>query len=164
MDENLTPIEVIGIAIKSEEDAAGFYNKVAKLVKNELVRAKYESLAKEEASHRQILLNLYKKMTGEHSAPPRPPAKTSTAESGFPIMAVESLEDVLEFAVAREQEAAAFYSKSAKQIMDVNTKQTLEYLADIERGHETMLRAEIEAYKRDRDWYADNPDIQLVGP
>lgn len=163
MEKNLTSVEAVGLAIRSEEDAAEFYNKVAKLVKNDLVRAKYESLAKEEVGHRLILVNLYKRMTGENTAPPPIPGRPSTAEGGFP-MALEAMEDILNFAIAREQEAQVFYKKAATATADISGKRTFEYLADIERGHELSLKAELDAYKRDKNWYADNPDIQLVGP
>lgn len=163
MEKDLTAVEVIGLAIRSEEDAAEFYAKVAKLVKNDLVRAKYESLAKEELSHRQILVNLYKRLTGEEKAPPKIPGSPKTAEGGFPI-ALEAMEDILNFAIAREQEAQSFYRKAAVQTTDPTGKRTFEYLADIELGHETSLKVELDAYRRDKNWYANNPDLQLVGP
>ncbi len=163
MNTDYTAIEAIGLAIKGEEDAIEFYQKVSDLVKNELVRAKYISLAKEELGHRILLVNLYKKMTGEKNEPPKIYSNIPTAEMGFPI-ALENLEDILNFAIAREQEAQAFYKKAASKTTDISGKRTFEYLADIERGHELMLKAELDAYKRDKNWYSDNSDIQLVGP
>lgn len=163
MEKDLTSVEVIGLAVKSEEDAAEFYEKVAKIVKNDLVRAKYESLAKEELGHRQILVNLYKRLTGEDKAPPKVSGNAKTAEAGFPI-ALNVMEDVLKFAIAREQEARSFYEKAAAKTNDLTGKRTFEYLADIERGHEISLKTELDAYRRDKNWYAENPDIQLVGP
>ncbi|MBI4711406.1 MAG: hypothetical protein HY767_02970, partial [Candidatus Omnitrophica bacterium] len=47
---------------------------------------------------------------------------------------------------------------------DVTARRTLEYLADSERGHEMLIKSELEAYLRDRNWYAEKPDVQLVGP
>lgn len=165
MDIDYTAIEAIGLAVKSEEDAAEFYQNVANLVKNDLVRAKYMSLAMEEVGHRLILVNLYKKMTGETTEPPKITSNIPTAEGGGGTpMAVEKFEDILNFAIKREQEAQAFYKKAASKTSDISGKRTFEYLADIERGHELMLKAELEAYRRDKNWYSDNPDIQLVGP
>jgi rubrerythrin len=163
MDIDYTALEAIGLAIKSEEDAVEFYQKVAGLVKNDLVRAKYTSLASEEMGHRLILVNLYKKMTGEKTEPPKITSKIETAEGGFP-MVLEKFDDILNYAIAREQEAQAFYKRAASQTSDISGKRTFEYLADIERGHELTLKAELDAYKRDKNWYSDNPDIQLVGP
>ena len=164
MKEDLTLLEVIGLAIRSEEDAAEFYGSISKVINNELVRAKYEGLAKEEVGHRHMLVELYKKMSGEKGAPPKIPGSPATAEGGKPVFEAEALEDLLHHAISREVEANDFYRKAATRAIDTNSRRTLEYLADIERGHELMLRGELEAYMRDRDWYAEKPDVQLVGP
>ena len=161
MKDNLTPVEIIGLAIRSEEEASAFYGHISKLVKNELVRSKYESLAREEGRHREMLVALYRKMTGEKGAPPKIPGDPATAEGGFPVENA-SIEDLLNFAIAREQEARRFYTKAAERTNDHTSKRMLEYLADIERGHETMLKSELDAYLRDKNWYAEHPDIQLV--
>jgi rubrerythrin len=160
MMKNLTSVEIIGLAIKGEDDAAEFYGSIARVVKNELVREKYESLAREEIGHKHILTELYKKMTGEVSVP-KITGDFKTAEYGHPV-SVNELEELLQFAIARENEAEAYYMDAAKQAGDNNGKRILEYLASIEHGHATMLEIELENYRKDRNWYADNPDIQLV--
>ena len=62
MDRKLTSLEVIGMAIRSEEDAAKFYSHIAARINNELVSKKYRHLAKEETGHRKMLVDLYKKI------------------------------------------------------------------------------------------------------
>lgn len=161
MDKDLTTLEVIGVAIRSEEDAGAFYKKIAGAIHNELVKAKYEGLAHEEMKHRAILLGLYHKLTGEKK-PPEIPGKPLTAEGGFPI-SINDMEGALRFAIAREQEANLFYKKAAENADDRSAADLLAYLSDLEKGHELMLTKELESYLRDRDWYANNPDIQLVG-
>lgn len=163
MHKDLTAVEVIGIAIRSEEDAAEFYGHLAGLVRNDLVREKYRQLAKEEEGHRQVLLNLYKKMTGEKS-PPKISGNIETAESGDIPEDLNDIDKLLQQAIEREQQASAFYRKASHTATDITGKRTLEYLADVEHGHKVMLAAELEAYRRDKDWYAEHPDIQLVGP
>lgn len=164
MGNNLTLVEIIGLAVRSEEEAAEFYGNMAKLIKNGLVRAKYETLAKEEIGHRHMLVELYKKMTGENGGPPKIPGSPKVAEEKQPPFATDSLEELLKLAILREQKAGDFYRKAAARAVDVNGRRTLEYLADIERGHEMLLKAELESYLRDRNWYAEKPDVQLVGP
>lgn len=161
MEDQLTTVEILGLAIRSEEDAAQFYSDLAKRVKNDLVKAKYESLAREESAHRQLLFNLYRKMTGENKAP-EIPGSPETAEGGGIPVDVRDLEELLKVAIEREQKAYFFYKDCAEGMTDVNGKRLFEYLADVERGHEVMLASELEAYRRDKSWYADNPDIQLV--
>ncbi len=164
MKEDLTLLEVIGLAIRSEEDAAEFYGSISKVIGNELVRAKYEALAKEEVGHRHMLVELYKKMSGESKAPPPIPGSPSTAEGGMPRFSADSIEELLKHAIGREVDANDFYRRAAARAIDTNSRRTLEYLADIEHGHELMLRSELDAFLRDRDWYAEKPDVQLVGP
>lgn len=164
MKEELTILEVIGLAIRGEEEAAKFYGEVSKTIKNDLVRSKYESLSREEMGHRHMLLILYRKMTGEKDAPPKIPGTPQTAEGGGIPVGVKSLEELLKLAISRERKAMEFYLKAATRTDDHACRRTFEYLADIERGHELMLKTELDAYLRDRDWYAEKPDIQLVGP
>ena len=163
MNADLTAIEVVGLGIRSEEDAAEFYGTLAKKIKNDLVKAKFESLAREEIGHKQVLSSLYKKMTGE-PAPPMIPGAPDTAEGGGTPVDVENIEELLRLAISREQKANNFYKEAAKKAADNSGRRTLEYLAGIEYGHELMLKEELKAYLNDKDWYANSPDIQLVGP
>jgi rubrerythrin len=161
MSKELTTVEILGFAIRSEEEATKFYGALAKRIKNDLARARYESLAREETSHRQLLLNLYKKVTGGKN-PPVIPGEPKTPEGGGVQIETEDVERLLQVAIDREQRAGAFYREMASKMRDANGRRLLQYLADIERGHEVMLASELEAYRRDKNWYADNPDIQLV--
>lgn len=166
MERTLTSIEVIGIAIRSEEDAAKFYGHISKMIDNELVRAKYEHLAKEEVNHRRLLAGLYKTMTGSQDNPPRIPGEPETAEGGsIPEGIADSLQALLNLAVEREQKAKAFYAKAAAEATDLSGKRILMYLADVEHGHEMMLKKELESYLRDKDWYVGKESEMLhVGP
>jgi rubrerythrin len=125
------------------------------------VRSKYEALAREEARHKQVLAGLYRKMTGEN-APPPIPGDPAVAEGAGAKPEGGDMETLLEFAIGREREAQAFYNEMAEKADEPNARRLLKYLAGIECGHETMLLTELEAYRADKNWYADNPDIQLV--
>jgi rubrerythrin len=167
MDRRLTSVEVIGLAIRSEEDAAKFYGHISRMIDNDLVRAKYQNLAKEEANHKNILMGLYRQMVGTDETPPRIPGDPETAEGGpVPAEIAESLEDLLRLAVDREGRAGAFYREAAEQATDLSGRRTLQYLADVEHGHEMMLRNELEAFLRDRNWYTSKepPPLVHVGP
>ena len=161
MDADLTAIEVVGLGIRSEEDAAEFYGTLAKKIKNDLVKAKFESLAREEIGHKQVLSALYKKITDE-PVPPKIPGSPDTAEGGGVPVDTENIEELLKLAISREQKANKFYKEAAEKATDNSGRRTLEYLAGIEHGHEVMLKEELKAYLNDKNWYADNPDIQLV--
>jgi len=165
MDRRLTIVEVIGMAIRSEEDSAKFYGHISKMSENEIVRAKYEALAKEEVNHRVLLLGLFQKLSDGMDNPPRVPGEPETAEKGGQIDGSETLDDLLNLAIEREHKAAAFYQKAADETRDVNSQRILQYLASMERGHEELLRNELAAFELDNDWYLKNPpELQHVGP
>lgn len=163
MQSDLTKVEVLGLAIRSEEDAAKLYGEISKLVNNDLVKARFEQLAREEVGHKAILIGIYKKVTGDRN-PPKIPGKPHTAESQMEIAEPKSIEEALLYAIELEQKASAFYLNAAKQAKEPSIVQLFNYLADMEHGHEMMLKLELDAFRRDENWYAEKPDIQLVGP
>jgi len=162
MDGKMTTLEIIGLAVKSEQDASDFYKKVAGAIKNEVVKIKYENLSREELGHKALLKGLYSKLTGGGALPKDIKGAPLTAESGFPV-AVTDLEGALLLAISREQEANRFYLNAATRTDDQSACRILQYLADMEKGHELTLSGELESFRRDRDWYANNPEIQLLG-
>ncbi len=167
MDRTLTSVEVVGMAIRSEEDAAKFYGHISRMIENDLVRAKYEHLAREEAGHRKMLVSLYKEMTGSEGSPETIPGDPQTAEGGpIPEDIADSLEGLLRLAVKREQKAHEFYGRAAERAKDLSGRRILEYLSDVEKGHQEMLEKELAAYLRDKDWYVDQvyPVMTHVGP
>ena len=114
MDRKLTSLEVVGMAIRSEEDAAKYYSHIAGMINNKLVIKKYRHLAQEEADHRKMLVDLYKKMLGDTENPPKIPGEPETAEGGvIPKHISNSLEDLLVLAIEREQAAKEFYRQAA---------------------------------------------------
>jgi rubrerythrin len=163
MDRELTSLEVVGMAVRSEEDAVKFYSHIADMINNELVSNKYRHLAKEEAGHRKMLVDLYKKMLGDTENPPKIPGEPETAEGGpVPEQISDSLEDLLILAVKREQAAKEFYRQAAAAATDLSGKRILEYLVHVEKGHEMMLKSELEAYRQDKDWYAGGGGSEMI--
>lgn len=162
MAEQLTSVEVIGLAIRSEEEASKFYGGIAKRINNALVKARYEDLAREEVRHRKLLVGLYRQMTGEEFSPDRIPGDPEVAEGGWRAGETENLERLIDLAIQREQQAAEFYESAAKNTRDASGRQALLYLADMEHGHAVILTAELEAYRRDQSWYSDFPDMPLM--
>lgn len=164
MDSEFTILEIIGLAIRSERNAADFYRNFARLIKNDLVNARFMVLAEEEEKHRQMLVDYYMKMTGEQTPPPDIPGDPPTAEGSPPSFSIDSIEDLLNFAIRREEEASDFYKNAAQGATDNSGRSMLEYMARIEGIHKMTLKAELEAFLGDKNWYADNMEIQLVGP
>jgi len=158
---DLTIIEVLGQAVRQEVEASKLYQMLALMIKNPLVKEKFQSLSNEEKSHREMLYAMLQKYTGEEKPPlpkeaPRP-YEQSEAEMSVP--------EVLQLAIEKEREAQKFYRDAAKLATDVSGKRILEYLADFERGHERILQTEYDAVAKYPQWFEDDgADIMLVGP
>lgn len=167
MDPNLTSLEVIGMAIRSEEDAARFYNHIARMIGNETVKAKYLSLAKEEAAHRKLLVENYQKISGADEMPPKIPGNPETAEGGaIPFEIENSLEELLKLAIERENDARDFYRKAANSAIDITGRSMLEYLSNVEQDHAAMLEKELQTYLADKAAYTgeSEPGLVHLGP
>ena len=160
MNRDLTAIEVVGIAIGKEKLAQELYKRMAGDIRNPLVKEKFLSLSREEHKHEEILTKIYEKMTGD----------VKLRSASFEIRPSDlpkpdaALDELFVFAIEREREAQKMYTEAAQISTDESGRRTFQYLANFERGHEILLLAEFEDYKRDKNWYADMPDIQLVGP
>lgn len=160
MDRDFTAVEVMGVAIGKERQAQELYKRMADEIKNPLVKEKFLSLSREEQRHEEILTGMYRKMTGEGKASvPKIQFRTDNLPSSD-----ATLEDLFQFAIEREREARKMYTQAAEIAADDSGRRTFQYLADFERGHEILLTAELQDYKKDKNWYAECPDIMLVGP
>ncbi len=167
VNPDLTSIEAIGLAVRSEEDAAKFYGHIAAMIENDAVRQKYRHLAFEEVKHRKLLVERYKEMTAGMERPPKIPGNPETAEGGaIPEDIADSMEDLLKLAIKREQEAAAFYRQASQNARDLSGKRLFDQLVEVELGHEVVLNKELEAFRKDRDGYMGikSQEMQHVGP
>ena len=55
------------------------------------------------------------------------------------IMSFKSFEEIIDFAIEKEKEAAAFYTDAAKQTSFAGVKESLEEMAQEEKKHQSML-------------------------
>ncbi|MGA9120715.1 MAG: ferritin family protein [Bacteroidota bacterium] len=62
-----------------------------------------------------------------------------------------SIRDILEFAIADEEEAREYYRHAAQLAVTPHTKLVLERLAEMEKGHAEALRAEISEMDAQRE-------------
>jgi rubrerythrin len=54
-------------------------------------------------------------------------------------MSFKSFEEIIDFAIEKEKEAAAFYTEAAKQTSFAGVKESLEEMAQEEKKHQSML-------------------------
>ena len=135
-------------AMKSEVDSKGVYSKLAKKVKNALLKDKLEFLADEEEKHRTFVEEIYKNHFPDKKI--QLPKK-----SPVPLPEVEIPDDdiplsrVLSSAMNAEQAASEFYTKLSQRFLDdTKIKTTLLYFAKMELGHYKLLEIEKESMER----------------
>jgi len=135
---DLTEQEIIALAISSEEDDAQIYRGYAENLRAEFpASAKvFDGMALEEDGHRQRLIDLHQSRFGDVI-----PLIRREHVAGFyarrPIWLIENLglERIREEAAKMEKDAAAFYTKAARETSDAATRKLLGSLAAEEAGH-----------------------------
>lgn len=145
--KDLTEAEILALAISSEEEDSRIYLTFANRLRADYAATAdmFVEMAKEEQEHKNALLDLYKRRFGEQI-----PYITRQDVRGFmkrrPLWLMDKLrvDAVRRQAAMMEIEAAAFYTKAAEQVQDVDARKLLGDLALVEQGHEAKA-ADIEA-------------------
>jgi rubrerythrin len=138
--------EVLALAISSEEEDSQIYMNFSYRLRNDYpsTAQMFEEMAAEEQSHKNLLLDLYRRRFGE-----RIPYITRQDVRGFlkrrPIWLMKDLriDAVRRQAEMMELEAANFYTRAAAHAQDVEVRKLLGDLALVEKGHEAQA-AELE--------------------
>jgi rubrerythrin len=136
---DLSPQEVLALAISSEEDDARIYRSYAQRLRADYpASAKvFEAMASEEDTHRTRLIDLHQKRFGDVI-----PLLRREHVAGFyarrPVwlQANLPLDKIRDQARAMESQAAKFYAMAANVTNDAETRQLLGDLAAAEAGHE----------------------------
>lgn len=148
---NLKPWEVLGVAIRSEIDAASFYTRLQERVKNVVLLQKLKFLAMEEEHHRKILDRLF----GQRF----PDQAREVSESSLmpPISAAlgadPSVLDLFSAALKAEEMAESFYMAAGEKAEDDGSRSLLAYLGRVERSHQAIIKSEIELLRKFPDYY-----------
>ncbi|HVP91583.1 MAG TPA: ferritin family protein [Terriglobales bacterium] len=151
IDPKLKPWQVLGVAMRSEVDAAAFYTRLQAKVKNVILVQKLKFLALEEEHHRRIL---------EHVAADRYPGRPTDAPARalMPPIAASLGEDpsvlaLFQAALAAEETAERFYMETGERAEDETSRRILAYLGRVERSHQAMLKSEIDLLDKFPDYY-----------
>jgi rubrerythrin len=151
IDPRLTPWQVLGVAIRSEVDASGFYRKLQTRVKNVVLIDKLNFLAREEDHHKAILERLFgQRFPGRSQEAP--------ADSLLPPIAADlgeqaSVLDLFLAALKAEETAERFYNEAGAAVEDEASRRILAYLGRVERSHQAMIKSEIELLEKFPDYY-----------
>ena len=140
MAVKLNSLEVYGVAIRSEIDAARAYQKMATLVDSKDGKQKLRFLRNEERKHKTLLEEMYRKEYAdiklELPAKGLAPKLTAAVDRDSPIT------KLYELAMEAEQASEKFYSNAAEQSDSQSGRRLLSYLSGMERGHYYLLKAE----------------------
>lgn len=162
-ERDLTVIEVLGIAIRSEVSSYALYNQLSKRVENKMVKNRLIYLGDEEKNHRIILTDMYGDLTGE-KYPSIPPTGNLRQFVDVPIEEMNNLE-VLKLAARKEELASKFYSAAINTLEDRKAKELLDYLSEMETGHQDVLLQEIKHLEKNPLWHEQQAgQLFHVGP
>ncbi len=167
IDKSLAAWQVLGVAIRSEVDAAAFYTRLQGRVKNVLLVQKLKFLALEEEHHRKILERLLAQRYPDK--PKDVPESAIMPPIGVALPAEPSVPELFEAALKAEEIAEAYYNDAAGRVEEEAGQRILAYLGRVERSHQAMIRSELDLIRRFPDYY-DVEDFHLgqdlfhVGP
>src|SRR5512143_2557660 len=151
IDKNLTAWQILGVAIRSEVDAAAFYTRLQERVKNVLLGQKLKFLALEEQHHQTVLEKLLAQRYPDK--PPDIPASSLMPPIGVSLPADPSVPALFEAALEAEKVAEAYYNDAAGRVEDEAGRRVLAYLGRVERSHQAMLSSEIDLIRKFPDYY-----------
>jgi rubrerythrin len=165
--EGLTALEVLGVAIKSEIEAAVLYARLCGQVRNAMLASKLDFLRREEEKHRSILQDVYTHRFSDVEL--RLPAHSHVPTVDPATLANMTVPELFQLAMRAEQLASNFYAREADRSLDEAGRTTLRYLSHVENGHYKMLETEYELVSRFPDYYnADDfhfgDELMHIGP
>ena len=154
--------ELLLAAIKSEVEAKDVYLKLADRVKNAFLKGRLRLLAKEEEGHREALERMYhlkfddkEIVLPEHTEVPLPHIEIGDEN--------EPISLVLESAMAAERASEEFYRELSNRVDDLEIKNMLVLLGEMENTHYHILNKEYENLKRFEEYDMVWP-MMHVGP
>ena len=150
--KDLTLLEVLSIAIRSETDAQNIYREMAERVSNPRVEERFHLLVAEERQHQNLLEMRYKEFFPdfELKLPPSllPPTAATTA-----LRRDLSLREVLNLAIQAERDSREIYLEAAAKVNDMGWKSILKSLADWEHTHQMKLTTEYDMLMKCPSYY-----------
>jgi rubrerythrin len=139
---DLTEQEILALAISNEDEDSRIYRGFAEGLREPFpASAKvFDEMADEEVRHRSVLFDMYRSKFGEYLPLIRRQDVKGFVHHSKPLWLMRplGLEEVRKFAENMEYEAGRFYRRAAETTRDVNVRQLLTELAEIEAEHENL--------------------------
>ncbi len=135
---DLTPREILAVAIASEEEDSRIYSAFAEDLRERYpASAKvFEEMSAEETNHRHALLEIYETRFGKNLPPiRRDDVKGFLKRRPIWLSSNLALDTIRKEAETMEFQAARFYQRAAAQTTDVEVRKLLGDLAEVEENH-----------------------------
>ncbi|MBI3599797.1 MAG: ferritin family protein [Nitrospinae bacterium] len=155
----MTVQEVLAFARILEETANKFYADEAKMAKLPNAKKFLEELAKEEMGHKELIVNLEKKIEAGGDIPKIKKKIKSLNISDFAgrdkVDDDADFIDILAVAMSREKESVKAYSTFADSLEDGKVKELFDFLINEEKRH-------LRRFEEDYDDYTDEMSHKKV--
>lgn len=154
---DLTSLEALGIAIRSEIDSQNVYKDLAELCEDDLLKERFLNLAQEEKKHQLLFEKMFADMF--------PEVELILPESQLPSKAIDTerrkkmgLKDVLLIAIEEEKRMHNFYEDFAMNVKDESGKRMFRFIADTEYKHRLILQAELDIIEKYPKYWGESGD------
>jgi len=165
----VTDREVFEIAVNAEIRAKEAYEKLASLVKSDIIRDELLFLAGEEEKHRETIEKMAERLEGGEVKPRKIKIdamgefKVIAEKMGEAIKKPDiNIDEIYEIAMEAELVSEKLYKELAGYAATENTKVLLEMLADMERNHYNILRKQYDYITRYPELYKEEFYDQLM--
>ncbi|WP_324736762.1 ferritin family protein [Thermococcus sp. SY098] len=165
----ITDKEVFEIAVNSEIRTKEMYEKLASLVKSDLIKDELMFLANEEDKHRRIVEKIREKLGSEETEPKKVDIeiidefKVIAEKMGDAIQKQDTeITEVYEIAMQAELVSEKLYKELARYAATEKTKLLLEMLADMEKNHYNILKKQYKYITRYPEIYKEEFYDQLM--
>jgi rubrerythrin len=145
--EEITALEALGIAIRSEIDAQEVYKDLSSMCGEEMLRDKFLNMYNEERKHQTLLEKMYKDMFPDVELvlpASRLPKEVSDSKTRLRC----NIKDIICLAIDEEKKSREFYLDCAETVTDLSGKRMFRFLADMEFSHQALLNAELELFEK----------------
>ena len=138
--------DVLEFAIEKEEEAAEFYQEASRKAEKSHMKETFQSMAKEEQKHRELLTNLDVEKVADKKIESVPDLKISDYLVDVEYSPDMEYQDVLILAMKREKKAFQLYTNIADRTDDPDTKKLFQVLAQEEAKHKLKLETEYDEH------------------
>ncbi|BCR06152.1 ferritin [Desulfuromonas versatilis] len=131
--------EVIRFAVKKEEEAFQLYKTAAGMSTSIAARKMFESMAAEEARHKEVFGQMSVEKAQQYKAVTIPAMNIDKYLVDVELQPNLNYQQILIFAMKAEENAFQLYTAAADAAQDPELEKVLRVFADVEKGHKVKV-------------------------